>query len=99
MDSNIYPANVGAIVRTPILAELLIPIAVAVSSGETIPDAKVCLIGIVNKTIILFKTMKKTAAGYQLESAKKMVTLADTNLVATMVGIVPYFSTILGVTR
>jgi hypothetical protein len=99
MDSNIKPANVGAIVRTPILAELLIPIAVAVSSGETIPDAKVCLIGALNNTIIRFKTMKNTAAGYQLESAKNTVAPADNNLVATMVGIVPYLSITLGVTR
>ena len=86
-------------VRTPIRAELLIPIAVAVSSGETMPEANVCLIGIVNNTIILLITMKKTAKGYQLDKANKTVTPADNKRVATMVGIAPNRSTILGVTR
>ena len=85
MDSNMYPARVGAMVLTPILAELLMPIAVAVSSGDTIPDAKVCLMGIVKRTIILFKTISETANGYQLERANSTVTPADIILVATMV--------------
>ena len=89
----------GARVLTPILAELLMPMAVAVSSGETIPDAKVCLMGIVKRTIILFTTIKRTAIGYQLERANSTVTPADIILVATMVGIAPYLSTTLGMTR
>ena len=99
MDSNMYPASVGAIVLTPILAELLMPIAVAVSSGETMPDAKVCLMGIVNRTTILFNIISATAIGYQFDNAKSTVTPAEISLVATMVCIEPYLSTTRGVTR
>ncbi len=48
MVSNIKPAMVGATVLKDIRAKLLIPMAVAVSLGSTMPVAKVCLIGMVN---------------------------------------------------
>ncbi|MBD3171170.1 hypothetical protein GF326_01730, partial [Candidatus Bathyarchaeota archaeon] len=41
------------------------------------PEAKVCLIGIVNKTMTRFNIMNNTAKEYQLDNANKTVTPAD----------------------
>ena len=57
--SNIYPAPIGASVLKLILAKLLTPMVVAVSSELTIPIAKDWRIGIVNIIIILKATIRK----------------------------------------
>ena len=63
MASNMYPAAVGAMVLRLIRAKLLTPMAVAVSSGFTMPVAKDCRIGIANMITILNVTMRTTANG------------------------------------
>ena len=56
---------------------MLIPIAVAVSSGSVIPVAKVCRTGIENIKRTRKSTSRKTARGYQSTRAKATVTIAD----------------------
>ena len=94
--SNMYPATVGAIDRTVIRAKLLIPMAVAVSSGSTMPVAKNCRMGIVDIMIVLMTIRRATANGYQLVIEKAAVRPAMRSREAMMVPISPNRSTMLG---
>ena len=68
--SNMYPATVGAIERRVIREKLLIPMAVAVSSGSTMPVAKDCRMGIVNMMMVLRAIRRATANGSDLSPKK-----------------------------
>lgn len=97
--SNMYPANVGAIDLRVIREKLLIPMTVAVSSGATMPVAKDCRMGIVNRIIVLKTISRATANGYEPVIGKAAVRPAVRSLEAMIVLISPNRSTILGISR
>jgi hypothetical protein len=97
--SNIKPARVGAMERTPILAKLLIPMAVEISLGSTILIAKDCLIGMVKLRVILNIIRSAIARGYQLVRAKAAVTAAEISRDQTIVPISPILDTMKGMRR
>ena len=96
MFSNMNPARVGAIVRKPILAKLLTPMAVAVSSGATIPVAKDCLIGMENNMTRINALTKTTAKGNDVVKENNTVRLAAARREATRVCTSPNRCTIMG---
>lgn len=96
MLSNMYPAIVGATVRRPIRAELLTPMAVAISLGSTILVAKDCLIGIENINTTLNATIKTMAKGNDVDMANSTVRIAATKREATRVRISPNRFTTIG---
>ena len=97
--SNMYPANVGAIDRRVIREKLLIPMAVAVSSGSTMPVAKDCRMGMLNMMIVLRAIRRATANWYKLVTEKAAVSPAVRRREAIIVRTSPNRSTILGISR
>ncbi len=73
--------------------------AVAVSSGSTILDAKVCLMGMVNMTTILFTMSIATATGYVFDNAKAEVSTAAAMRDPIMVLMSPNLATMRGMRR
>lgn len=97
--SNMYPATVGAIDRRVILTKLLIPMAVAVSSGSTMLTAKDCRTGIANIIAVLRTIRSATANGYKLVIEKIAVRPAVRSREVMMVLISPNRSTTLGMSK
>lgn len=95
-DSNMYPVIVGAADRTPILTKLLTPIAVPVSLGSTIPDAKDWRIGLENMSVSLRTTKRSAARGYKLVRMKTTVRTVDNIRDKIRVPTSPSFATAMG---
>ncbi len=87
---------VGATDLRDILAKLLTPMAVAVSSGSTMPVAKDWRMGMVNMSTVLWATMRKTARGNQAVWENAMVMTPAMMRDATREGMSPNLSTTRG---
>ncbi len=94
--SNMYPATVGAMVRTLIRAKLLIPMAVAVSRGSTILEAKVCLMGMENISTTLIVIIRAMANGNHVVKENITDKPATMRREAAIVETAPNLFTILG---